>query len=229
MDTYEIILKVIIICVFSGFIGFEREYNYRPAGFRTHTLVGVAATLISIIQLYIADHNLQLALANPEIANIFIYEQSRLVAQIISGIGFLGAGTIIVTKKNVVGLTTAASLWATASLGIAVGFGHYKLALIAFIAIYLILILFKRVTYIHKITHIEIEYEESSCISQINQIFKDNNITIRNEKTEIFINDENKIYKKKIVVQTNHNISVTEVIESLACLNSIKRVQIVDD
>lgn len=229
METSDIILKVVIICIFSGFIGFEREYNYRPAGFRTHTLVGVAATLISIIQLYIAEHNLALALANPEISNSFIYEQSRLVAQIISGIGFLGAGTIIVTKKSVVGLTTAASLWATASLGIAVGFGYYKLALIGFIAIYLILILFKRITYLHKITHLEIEYKNCDCIGEINKIFKNNNIVIRSEKTEIEIDDENKLYKKRIVIKTSKNLSLNEVINSLSCLNSIKRVQIMDD
>ena len=229
MDTLDIIIKLALIILFSGLIGFEREYNQRPAGFRTHMLVGISAAIISIIQVYIADKNLSLALANPEISNIFIYEQSRLIAQIISGIGFLGAGTIIVTKKHVIGLTTAASLWATASLGIAVGLGYYKLALISFIAIYLVLILLKRISILQRISNIEIEFSNIECNNYINELLKKEKITIRNEKNDFIYLDGTKIYKKRLVIKTNKNTNFNNIIDILLENKNIIKVSLLDE
>lgn len=229
MDTFDIIIKLALIILFSGLIGFEREYNQRPAGFRTHMLVGISAAIISIIQVYIADKNLSLALANPEISNIFIYEQSRLIAQIISGIGFLGAGTIIVTKKHVVGLTTAASLWATASLGIAVGLGYFKLALISFIAIYLVLILLKRVTILQRISNIEIEFINFECNNYINEVLKKEKLMIRNEKNDFIYLDGSKIYKKRLVIKTNENTNFNNIIDILLENKNIIKVSLLDE
>ena len=105
--------------IFGGIIGYGRERERRPAGLRTHILVSIGSTLAMI-------------------TNIYIYEEynsssdpTRLGAQVISGIGFLGAGTIIVTGKNKVrGLTTAAGLWACACMGLAIGAGFYSGAII---------------------------------------------------------------------------------------------------
>lgn len=229
MDTFDIIIKLALIILFSGLIGFEREYNQRPAGFRTHMLVGISAAIISIIQVYIADKNLSLALANPEISNIFIYEQSRLIAQIISGIGFLGAGTIIVTKKHVIGLTTAASLWATASLGIAVGLGYYKLALISFIAIYLVLILLKRISILQRISNIEIEFSNFECNNYINEVLKKEKLMIRNEKNDFIYLDGTKIYKKRLVIKTNKNTNFNNIIDILLENKNIIKVSLLDE
>lgn len=229
METIDIIIKLSLIIVFSGLIGFEREYNQRPAGFRTHMLVGVAATIISIIQLYIAQSNLALALQHPNISNIFIYEQSRLIAQIISGIGFLGAGTIIVTKKHVVGLTTAASLWATASLGIAVGLGYYKLALISFVAIYIVLILFKKVILSQKILNIEIEYTDIDCNEFIHKLIIEEKMIIRNEKNDIEIIDGLKSYKKRLVFKTSKLSDINKLIDDLNKNEKIKKISLLDE
>lgn len=229
MDTFDIIIKLALIILFSGLIGFEREYNQRPAGFRTHMLVGISAAIISIIQVYIADKNLSLALANPEISNIFIYEQSRLIAQIISGIGFLGAGTIIVTKKHVIGLTTAASLWSTASLGIAVGLGYYKLALISFIAIYLVLILLKRISILQRISNIEIEFSNFECNNYINEVLKKEKLMIRNEKNDFIYLDGIKIYKKRLVIKTNKNTNFNNIIDILLENKNIIKVSLLDE
>ena len=105
--------------IFGGIIGYGRERERRPAGLRTHILVSIGSTLSMITNIYIYE----------------VYNSSsdptRLGAQVISGIGFLGAGTIIVTGKNKVrGLTTAAGLWACACMGLAIGAGFYSGAII---------------------------------------------------------------------------------------------------
>ena len=119
----ELVVRLILAFFLSGFVGFEREATHKPAGLRTHILVGLGSTLITILSL-----------------NAFPGSDSaRVAASIIVGIGFLGAGTIIKTKQKVIGLTTAASLWITASIGMATGAGFYLIAIITTILSYLVL------------------------------------------------------------------------------------------
>lgn len=101
-------------------IGMEREYTHRPAGLRTHILVALGACVVSILGEMLFTHYSALG-ATPDPA--------RLSAQVITGVGFLGAGTIMKEGATVKGLTTAASVWAVACLGIAAGFGYYALSL----------------------------------------------------------------------------------------------------
>ncbi len=114
----ESILKIFIAVLVGGLIGLERESSKRPAGLRTHILVCVASTMVMDINLMIAQ---QYITADP----------MRLGAQVISGMGFLGAGTIIKEGNTVKGLTTAAGLWAVACLGLVIGAGYYLMALFA--------------------------------------------------------------------------------------------------
>ena len=114
----SIILRLAMALLLGGLIGMERERRRRPAGYRTHMLVCLGATLTMLI----SQHLLQKGLA---------LDATRLGAQVISGIGFLGAGTIIVTGRHKVkGLTTAAGLWASACMGLAIGIGFYEGALL---------------------------------------------------------------------------------------------------
>jgi len=115
-------------------IGIEREYTHRPAGMRTHILVALGACVVSIAgeMIFIHYHDLG---ATPDPA--------RLSAQVITGVGFLGAGTIMKEGPTVKGLTTAASLWAVACLGLASGFGYYSLALLGMAFIMVTLTLFE--------------------------------------------------------------------------------------
>ncbi len=112
------IIKILIAVLVGGFIGLERESASRPAGLRTHILVCVASALVMDMNLLIAQSNIY---ADP----------MRLGAQVISGMGFLGAGTIIKEGPNVRGLTTAAGLWSVACLGLVIGSGQYLLAAFA--------------------------------------------------------------------------------------------------
>ncbi len=125
-------IKLGITTLLSGFIGYEREHSHRPAGFRTHILVAIGSALVMLTSVYIFD------------SRGMTGDVTRMSAQVLSGIGFLGAGTILREGFSVKGLTTAASLWAVACIGIAVGAGFYAGALVATLVIYLTLNSLKR-------------------------------------------------------------------------------------
>ena len=112
----DITLRLAIAMLLGGVIGFEREYRAKDAGFRTHFLVALGSALFCIVSQYGFDFELK--------------DSSRVAAQVVSGIGFLGAGTIIFQKNVVRGLTTAAGLWVTAAIGLACGTGMYLPAIV---------------------------------------------------------------------------------------------------
>ncbi|MBI3318281.1 MAG: MgtC/SapB family protein [Candidatus Omnitrophica bacterium] len=119
ISDVEVMFRLILATVFSGLIGLEREVSGRAAGFRTHILVCVGSALIMLTGIHLFEQYKGIAQVDP----------TRLAAQVVSGIGFLGAGTIIQYHDSVRGLTTAASLWAAAGIGLAVGSGFYLGAL----------------------------------------------------------------------------------------------------
>ncbi len=135
MRWEEVVLRLVLALVVGGTIGAERERGDRPAGFRTHTLVCVGSALVFLTSEFIFDKYHQLVNLDP----------TRLSAQVVSGIGFLGAGTIIHYGSSVRGLTSAATLWVVACLGLAIGAGFYLGALATWIAVYIILIFLKKI------------------------------------------------------------------------------------
>lgn len=143
MDYIVVLERLIVGVIIGGLVGYEREFKNSPAGFRTHILVCLGATIISLI----AEYDLQkimIIAQNPMYAEVIKVDIARLGAQVISGVGFLGAGTILREKGSVRGLTTAATLWIVACLGLAVGRGLYALSLTAAVIIFIILSLFKK-------------------------------------------------------------------------------------
>lgn len=127
-------LRLLCAMAAGTLIGIEREYTHRPAGLRTHILVALGACVISITGEMLFHHYSALgSTADP----------ARLSAQVISGVGFLGAGTIMKEGANVKGLTTAASVWAVACLGIAAGYGYYTLTILGTGLILITLTLFE--------------------------------------------------------------------------------------
>ena len=121
--TLDFILRLFVAALLGGIIGLEREYREKAAGLRTHFLVALGSALFMIVSAYGFDG----ALTNSQMR----LDVSRIAAQVVSGIGFLGAGTIIFQKNAVHGLTTAAGVWVTAAIGLTCGAGMYVLALSA--------------------------------------------------------------------------------------------------
>lgn len=120
---FEFLLRIFCAAILGGIIGLEREYRAKEAGFRTHFLVALGSALFMIVSAYGFSDAM-----NNELQR---WDVSRVAAQVVSGIGFIGAGTIIFRKaENIVsGLTTAAGLWVTAAMGLACGGGMYVLAI----------------------------------------------------------------------------------------------------
>lgn len=134
----EFFFRIVLACVLGYFIGYERKSRDKSAGMRTHAIVALGAALMMIISKY-------------GFSDIQEYDASRIAAQIVSGIGFLGAGVIFVRNNTVSGLTTAAGIWATAGMGMAVGAGQYFLGVVA-----AALVIFAQVV-LHKISFLSAE------------------------------------------------------------------------
>ncbi len=124
---YSILLKLFLAILLAGLVGWQREKTKTPAGLRTHMLVALGSTIFTVI-------SYELGLISP-------IDPTRLTAGIVTGVGFLGAGTIIHQSDSVRGLSTAASIWTVAAVGMAVGYGMYFLAIVGSILTLLILML----------------------------------------------------------------------------------------
>lgn len=135
LQNKEIIIKLILAAVVGGFTGYEREKSNQFAGFRTHILVSVGACITSVIALELFNKYNGISTMDP----------ARLPAQVLSGIGFLGAGAILKNSNGIRGLTTAAGIWATACIGIAIGYGQYVLGITAWLLVMATLYIFKNI------------------------------------------------------------------------------------
>lgn len=120
IGNIQILFRLLLAAALSGAVGFERERQEKAAGFRTHILVCVGSCLIMLTSIHMLDAFGKSTAIDP----------SRIAAQVVTGVGFLGAGTIIRFRASVRGLTTAASLWAIAGVGLAVGSGFYFAAVV---------------------------------------------------------------------------------------------------
>lgn len=160
LDMWSVIVRLILAVICGGAIGIERERKRRPAGFRTHILICLGAAMTTLTSQYIV---LELRMFT---------DPARLGAQVIAGIGFIGAGTIIVTKRRQVkGLTTAAGLWTAAIVGLCCGAGFYEGAVIATLIILLAELVFAKLEYFivssARTFNIYVEYCESGKLGNI--------------------------------------------------------------
>lgn len=171
----EVGLRIVTATVLGGIIGMERQFKHRPAGFKTHILVCVGAATVMVLSEYMfRKYHAEFGILS---------DPARLGAQVISGVGFLGAGTIMHHGPNVRGLTTAASLWVVAAIGLAAGAGYYYLAIIVTISICIILFIFNKIykglRKVSDITGLRIELlNKPKVIGAINILLAGHNIKI---------------------------------------------------
>lgn len=134
ISNQEVVVRLLLSVLLSGLVGLEREVSGRAAGFRTHILVCVGSALIMLTGIYMME----------TMKGVVQMDPARMAGQVVSGIGFLGAGTIIQFRDSVRGLTTAASLWTAAGIGLAVGCGFYVGALAATAIVLVVLLILSR-------------------------------------------------------------------------------------
>lgn len=212
----SMILRLITACLLGGIIGFEREHVHRPAGFRTHILVCVGSALVMITSEFIY-------LKYSSRVNV---DPARLGAQVISGIGFLGAGTIIKEGVNVKGLTTAASLWAVSCVGIAVGIGFYSGALIATVIIFLTLVVIKKTQTkrgshrsIRLYIHTQVKKGE---VRELTKIIEEMGVKVK--ATEFISNERAGEMILRYTLDISNYVPMAEVIETILCNQLVNHV-----
>lgn len=176
-EFLEMSVRLLVALILSGIIGFERELKKHSAGFRTHILVGVSACLMMLLSLYGFQDYLEAFPGDMR------FDPARIPSYVISGIGFLGAGTIIVTGVTVKGLTTAASIWAVAGLGLVVGIGMIDIAILTTIIIVFSLFFLNNIERMiarkGRRHDIEIIVTDVSIIDQIFTQFNSHDVTVK--------------------------------------------------
>lgn len=129
--TYlELLTRLGLTILFAGLIGAERAKHHKAAGIVTHTLVAVSTCTLAILQVEIYHQSIELIESNVHLVNNVTLENQRIIAQVITGIGFLGGGAILKTKDGVQGLTTAATLWSSGVIGIVFGLGFFEIGIV---------------------------------------------------------------------------------------------------
>jgi putative Mg2+ transporter-C (MgtC) family protein len=176
ISNEELVLRLLCAVVMGGTIGWEREISNHSAGFRTHILVCVGSALIMLLSIYGFG-------AFAEETNVRM-DPARLAAQVISGIGFLGAGTILHSGMTVRGLTTAASLWVVAAIGLSVGAGFYLPAAVVTVIVLTSLLILNRIEgwilKSRKTRQIQVTtLPDVDMIRRLNRLFRDHDVTVR--------------------------------------------------
>ncbi len=166
--NWELFIRLIVAGALGTLVGLEREYRAKEAGYRTHFLVCLGSALMMIVSQY----GFEAILTKYQGTGNLRLDPARIAAQVVSGIGFLGAGTILIQKQVIKGLTTAAGLWAMAGVGLAVGAGMYKAAIagtvLILIGLELLRVFFKGIGY--RTITIEIEVEDKDSLEQLQNL-----------------------------------------------------------
>ena len=160
LDTLSVAIRLVLAVICGGIIGIERERKRRPAGFRTHILICLGACMATLTSQFLA---LELQLYT---------DMARLGAQVIAGIGFIGAGTIIITKRRQVkGLTTAAGLWTAAIVGLCAGAGYYEGVVVTTVVVIIAELIFSKIEYFvfahSRAFNMYVEYTEGKNLAKI--------------------------------------------------------------
>ena len=239
-DNYYIqtILKIVLIIILSGIIGLERDSWNKPAGFRTHALVGISSVLVVLCGEYF-------------VKTFNVGDPTRIPAQLLSGIGFIGAGTILRDGFNVKGLTTAASLLAVTCIGLCIGAGFYFIGITATVISYLVLSYSYLLTdkldhFINSELSISFKGNKEITIKNIEAYFDSKNIAIKkidftnefsdsnietesNKNPDLTSNAENKskgeIYNVIFHIKYEHNIKLSSIITKIGSMENISKVE----
>ena len=222
----EALIRIIIAVVIGCVVGIEREYKNRPAGLRTHVLVCLGACMIALIEcifMYSVDDMVTVHVT---------YNFGRMSAQVISGIGFLGAGTIFMSERKIGGLTTAASLWNTACLGLATGYGYYWMSLIGCVLVLVVLLSLQKIIRVNSLKRVEVRFiNRQETLQFINDFFKENGIKVLNLDFHIETSGDNgnnaqSVYTNIYTLHLPTTLNYASVINHLATYTNIQVVRV---
>ena len=222
----ELLIRMFVAILTGCVVGIEREYKNRPAGLRTHVLVSLGACVIALIECVFMN-----SVSKASISNI-TYNFGRMTAQVISGIGFLGAGTIFIAEKKIGGLTTAASLWNTACLGLATGYGYYWMSIIGCVLVLAVLLTLQRLIPVNSLKRVEVRFvNRQETMQFINEFFEKNGIKVLNLDFHIETGADKKttdrnVYTNIYTLHLPSTLNYTDVINHLASYSNIQVVRV---
>ncbi len=222
VEIWEQVLRVIAAMFVGAVFGFEREMKGKPAGFVTFMIVSMGACIVALLQVNTIDMIYHAIEENGELKDLLNADLTRIIAQVVSGVGFLGAGTILYSKGSVKGITTAAMLWVSAGLGLLIGIGgkaNYIIAgtvVILFIPIMIgMRVLGRKVTEKYRTRQVFVSFEEEHE-KELYEKFSQNDVHI---KKTFFHNkyQKNGVHYKEVIIyfQPKKNMAYEELISTL--------------
>lgn len=214
----SVTVRMLLAVLCGGLIGLERAYKRRPAGFRTHILICLGASMTTMTSqfLYLNMH--------------YYTDMARLGAQVIAGIGFIGAGTIIVTRQQrVKGLTTAAGLWAAAIIGLAIGGGFYEGGLCGTVIVLLAELYFSELEYRildHKPEiNLYMEYRDKECLDRVLYLFRISRLKLQNMEITRATGSDKHNACAIFSLRLNKNCSIKELLERVKLIEGVVSVE----
>ncbi len=220
MAVKDIIIRICMAILIGTVIGVEREYKNRPAGMRTHVLVCLGACIVAVL-----ERTLQAEMNLANINNVSM-TLGRLSAQVISGIGFLGAGTIFTSQRKIAGLTTAASLWNSACLGLMCGFGYYWYALVGGAMVMVVLMLLQRIVRVNTVKTVEVKFiHRAETLAYINALYAQLGIKVLDIDFHVENRGETNLYTNNYMLQLPSKVTYTDIINHLAENKNVESVR----
>ena len=228
LNTASVLLRLVLAMLFGGMIGLERGRKGRAAGFRTYMLVCLGAALTMLLSQYESGMLAGVWAETAKEVGIRT-DVSRFGAQVINGIGFLGAGTIIVTgRQEVKGMTTAAALWASACTGLAIGAGFYECVLLAFLLISLVIRVLPYVeSYIvenARNMNIYVEFESLDDVGSILNRIKSQDVQIYDVEIDRGREEKSRNPSAVFSIRLNHKQMHTQVLAAISELESVRTI-----
>ncbi len=215
MNYLSFIFRILISIGAGGLVGIERKKRGKAAGFLTNILVCMGSCIISIYQNILVSETVEMVIKNPALSNSIKIDNGRITAQIVSGMGFLGAGVIMQSKDKIRGITTAAVLWVMSAIGMIIGNGNIEFGIIATIFLYGSLILLRQfeVKYIKssKILAVRIIYDYVAEEQILRTFWKYDISVIKQEAEQIEHNEGEDIYTKVFYVTLPKEVDQSEL------------------
>lgn len=216
----DIAFRLVVAVVIGAVIGVEREIKNRPAGMRTHVLVGVGAALIALIEQQTIACVLQMGADSPISVSV-----GRITSTVVSGVGFLGAGTIVLSDRKISGLTTAGSLWCMACIGLTAGYGFAYMALIAGVIVLVVLKLLQRIVHVQTLKKLEVRFiHRNETLPFINEYFASLGVKVLDIDFHAETHPEGNQYTNLYTLSIPRRASYVEIIETLSEHNNIHAV-----
>lgn len=229
ITAQEVLIRAFVAVLTGCIVGMEREYKNRPAGLRTHVLVSLGACMIALTEcIFMYD----MGDLDPAVSAHVTYNFGRMSAQVISGIGFLGAGTIFMQERKIGGLTTAASVWNTACLGLATGYGYYWMSMIGCVLVLAVLMTLQKIIRFNTLKRVEVRFvNRKETMAFINEFFETTGIKVLNIDFHIEnlagpnAGDRN-AYTNIYTLHLPGTLNYTDVINHLASYSNIQVVRV---